>query len=79
MKIDDCWTGGHEENLRFCAVNINHGPADVDWWGLASAEANALYEAVLADFGFDIHHHETLWWPDEYYMMLKGFNCYTGI
>lgn len=30
FKIEGCWTGGHEENLRFSAANINHGPSDVE-------------------------------------------------
>jgi histone demethylase len=37
LKVDGCWTGGHEENLRFIAININHGPSDVEWWALDPA------------------------------------------
>jgi len=26
LKVKGCWTGGHQENINMCAVNINHGP-----------------------------------------------------
>lgn len=25
LKVKGVWTGGHEENLRFRSININHG------------------------------------------------------
>lgn len=27
LKVKGCWTGGHQENISMCAININHGPA----------------------------------------------------
>lgn len=26
LKVKGCWTGGHQENVNMCAININHGP-----------------------------------------------------
>jgi hypothetical protein len=26
FKVKGVWTGGHQENVNMCAVNINHGP-----------------------------------------------------
>ena len=31
IKVAHCWTGAHEENLRFRAINFNHGPGDCIW------------------------------------------------
>jgi hypothetical protein len=34
LKVNDVWTGGHQENLSMCGVNINHGPASSIWFYL---------------------------------------------
>jgi hypothetical protein len=31
MKVKGSWTGGHEENLRYRAINLNHGPDSSEW------------------------------------------------
>jgi len=31
IKVKGAWTGGHEENLRYRAVNLNHGPGSSEW------------------------------------------------
>jgi len=31
IKVKGSWTGGHEENLRYRAVNLNHGPESSQW------------------------------------------------
>lgn len=79
LKLNGCWTGGHEENLRFCSANINHGPSACEWWGLDSAQSHYLREHVKTDKGFDIYSNETLWWPDEIYCMSKGLTVYHVI
>ena len=28
------WVGAHESPMRFLAIDINHGPGDVEWWAL---------------------------------------------
>ena len=30
-KVPGVWTGGHEENLRFRSINVNHGPGSSEW------------------------------------------------
>ena len=30
VKVPNCWTGAHEENLRFRAINLNHGPSSCE-------------------------------------------------
>ena len=79
LKISGCWTGGHEENLRFSAANINHGPNDCEWWGLDSTQSLQLRECIKIDRGFEIYNSETLWWPDEIYCISKGLKVYHVI
>lgn len=26
LKVKGVWTGGHQENINMCSININHGP-----------------------------------------------------
>lgn len=35
MKVPGCRTPGHQENNNFCSVNINIGPGDCEWFGVA--------------------------------------------
>lgn len=76
VKINGCWTGGHEENLRFPAANINHGPSSCEWWGLDRSQSLQLRECIKNDKGFEIYNTENLWWPDEIYCIFKGFNVF---
>ena len=79
MKVNGCWTGGHEENLRFTSANINHGPSACEWWGLDSTQSLQLRECIKVDKDFDIYLTETLWWPDEIYCISKGLTVYHTI
>lgn len=36
MKVPGCRTPGHQENNNFCSVNINIGPGECEWFGVAS-------------------------------------------
>lgn len=76
MKIPGCWTGGHEENLRFPAANINHGPSACEWWGLDRSQSLQLRECIKNDKSFEIYKTENLWWPDEIYCIAKGLNVF---
>lgn len=79
LKVKGCWTGGHEENLRFSSANINHGPNDCEWWGLDSTQALQLRKCVKRDHNFEIYNSETLWWPDEIYCIFNGLTIYHVI
>ena len=35
MKVPGCRTPGHQENNNFCSVNINIGPGECEWFGVA--------------------------------------------
>lgn len=78
-KVTGCWTGGHQENLRFTAVNINHGPQDCEWWAMNPRHSDDFRLKVLKDFMYDTYTNEPLWWPDENYCMAHEFNIYHGI
>ena len=36
MKVPGNRTPGHQENNQFCAININIGPGDCEWFGVPS-------------------------------------------
>ena len=79
LKINGCWTGGHEENLRFASANINHGPSGCEWWGLDQTQSLQLRECIKNDKNFEIYNSETLWWPDEIYCIINGFRIFHVI
>lgn len=79
LKVTGCWTGAHQENLSFAAVNINHGPADCQWWSLCPDFNAALRDDILKRLKFDPLKSETLWWPDENFLMSQGYKTYYGI
>lgn len=79
LKINGCWTGGHEENLRFASANINHGPSGCEWWGLDQTQSLQLRECIRNDKNFEIYNSETLWWPDEIYCIINGFRIFHVI
>lgn len=67
------WIGGRQETLRFCSVNINHGPGDCEWWALDSRCLEAFRYKVMNSFFYDIFREETKWWPDEDWCLANGF------
>lgn len=34
FKVRGVWTGGHQENINMCSVNINHGPDASEWYSM---------------------------------------------
>ena len=79
LKTTGCWTGAHQENLAFTAININHGPGLCQWWSLCPDFNLQLREDILKRQRFDPLKSETLWWPDENYLMMQGYKAYYGI
>lgn len=61
LKVPGCWTGGHQENLSMRAVNINHGPGDVEWYFIDTPYVAKFRAAVKEEFDVDIHAAEGLW------------------
>jgi hypothetical protein len=64
LKVAGCWTGGHEENLRIRAFNINTGEGDVEWYFI-DPEFVPLFRKVVKEISrIDIHKEEGLWYTD---------------
>lgn len=79
LKVAGSWTGAHQENLSFAAINLNHGPGDCQWWALAPAEVPKVRAEVEEKLGFDIAKSETLWWPDENWVLSQGYESFYGV
>ena len=61
MKVPGVWTGGHQENVAMCAVNINHGPGASEWYAVPNHCMSQLRNALMKEFELDIYEHEGLW------------------
>jgi histone demethylase len=66
MKIPGSRTPGHQENNNFCSININIGPGDCEWFGVAQCYWS-LIEELCEKNGCD--YLTGSWWPklDELY------------
>lgn len=64
LKVKGAWTGGHEENLRYRAVNLNHGPASSEWNAVGVSNWPKLREEVRDVYKTDIYKKEGLWFAD---------------
>jgi histone demethylase len=64
IKVKGSWTGGHEENLRYRAININHGPASSEWNCVGASNSAKLREVVRDTYKTDIYKKEGLWFAD---------------
>ena len=61
MKIPGARTPAHQENNNFCAINLNIGPGDCEWFGVPEDYWGALYE--LCDKN-GVNFIEGAWWPN---------------
>lgn len=64
LKVPGCWTGGHQENLNMRAVNVNHGPGDVEWYWVDTPDIAEFRRIVKEKENIDIHGTEHLWYVD---------------
>ena len=46
LKVKGNWTGGHQENLRVRATNINHGPGSSLWHCVAEPETISKFRKL---------------------------------
>ena len=47
FKVKGVWTGGHQENVSMCSVNVNLGPGDSEWTSLAIEHVPRLRKQVM--------------------------------
>ena len=73
MKVPCARTPGHQENNNFCAVNINIGPGDSEWFGVPNDYWGAL-QNLCAKNSVDYLHGS--WWPKMEELREAGIPCY---
>ena len=61
MKVPCARTPGHQENNNFCAVNLNIGPGDSEWFGVPNDYWGSL-QAICKKNKVNFLHGS--WWPN---------------
>lgn len=73
LKVAGCWTGGHQENLALRAVNINHGPGEVEWFCMDPDETVRFNNHILKEKGHNFLALEGLWYLSLEEVLSRGF------
>ena len=73
LKVAGCWTGGHQENLSLRAVNVNHGPGEVEWYCMEADEAYRFNELIMKEKGLNLLKLEGLWYIPLEEVLKRGF------
>jgi hypothetical protein len=73
LKVKGCWTGGHQENLNMCAININHGPDASEWYTVEVEEVERMRVTLKKEFGLDLYGEEGLWFQKVNWFIANGF------
>jgi hypothetical protein len=60
MKVPGSRTSGHQENNNFCAVNINIGPGDCEWFAVANEYWGVLQNLCEKN---GVNFLTGSWWP----------------
>lgn len=79
IKVAGTWTGGHEENLRFRSINMNHGPGDSDWYGVGMKDSLRFRELVKKQHNMDIYRKEGIWFPSLEWFMTNKIEVFYGV
>jgi hypothetical protein len=79
IKVTGTWTGGHEENLRFRSINMNHGPGDSDWYGVGMKDSLKFRELVKKQHNMDIYKKEGIWFPTLDWFMTNKIEVFYGV
>ena len=77
VKVKGAWTGGHEENSRYSAINLNHGPSSSTWHCVGPKWVKKFRNTVLKTHRVDIYKNEGLWFCGPDYCFNHGIPCYT--
>jgi histone demethylase len=73
MKVPCSRTPGHQENNNFCAVNINIGPGDSEWFGVPHEYWGALQRLCAKN---NVNYLHGSWWPRMTELKEAGIPCY---
>ncbi|CAF0722384.1 unnamed protein product [Adineta ricciae] len=60
MKVPGSRTPGHQENNNFCSVNINIGPGDCEWFGVAMEYWGVIHTLCEKN---GVNYLTGSWWP----------------
>ncbi|CAH8455633.1 unnamed protein product [Schistosoma haematobium] len=61
LKVPGSRTPGHQENNNFCAVNINIGPGDCEWFAVPEQYWGAIHNLCEKN---NVDYLTGSWWPD---------------
>lgn len=73
MKVPCARTPGHQENNNFCAVNINIGPGDSEWFGVPNDYWGKLQNMCAKN---EVDYLHGSWWPKMDELKEAGIPCY---
>jgi len=73
MKVPCARTPGHQENNNFCAVNINIGPGDSEWFGVPNEYWGGLQRLCAKN---NVNYLHGSWWPKMEELAEAGIPCY---
>ena len=73
MKVPCSRTPGHQENNNFCAVNLNIGPGDSEWFGVPNDYWSGLQD-ICKKNKVDFLHGS--WWPNVEELQKMGIPVY---
>ncbi|CAD5233522.1 unnamed protein product [Bursaphelenchus xylophilus] len=73
MKVPGCRTPGHLENNSFASVNINIGPGECEWFGVAW-EYYPMIDKMCRERGLDFL--RGAWWPSYDELIEAGIPVY---
>lgn len=60
MKVPGSRTPGHQENNNFCSININIGPGDCEWFGIAKEYWGVIHTLCEKN---GVNFLTGSWWP----------------
>ena len=61
MKVPCSRTPGHQENNNFCAINVNIGPGDSEWFGVPDNYWGSLQQICKKN---NVNYLHGSWWPN---------------
>merc|ERR1712130_302096 len=61
MKVPCARTLAHQENNNFCAININIGPGDCEWFGVPEDYWGSLHDLCEKN---TVNYLQGMWWPN---------------
>lgn len=73
MKVPCARTPGHQENNNFCAININIGPGDSEWFAVPNEYWLPLQQ-ICEKNGLNYLHGS--WWPSMNDLVKAKIPCY---